>query len=61
MNDGEGKGPGAAKGPRNADPGALRRARAARALRANLGRRKAQARQRRDATARPPPKSPGAE
>ncbi|MCZ6741710.1 MAG: hypothetical protein O7D27_06060 [Alphaproteobacteria bacterium] len=61
MNNGEGKRPGGAKGPRAADKRAERRVRAGRALRANLGRRKAQARQRRDSAARPPPKSPGAE
>ncbi|GEM_PF-3359753 len=61
MNDGEAKGPGGARGPRTAGPGAARRARAAAALRANLGRRKAQARQRRHGTLPPLPKSPGGE
>jgi len=54
MNDDESKGPGRTSGDASGDAkerqsaGAERRARVARALRANLGRRKAQARQRRD-------------
>ena len=78
MNDGESKGPGGASGPAEKrqsvgpgpgskdDPGAERRARAAAALRANLGRRKAQARQRSEPAdlvrkIGPPPKTPGAD
>ena len=76
MNDGEDKGPEPASGSadKRQSPGegpgagpesqAGRRARVARALRANLGRRKAQARQRGDAAdsggkIEPSPKSPG--
>jgi hypothetical protein len=66
MNDGKNKGTGSAKKRQSTGPEsqADRRARAARALRANLGRRKTQARQRGDAADSgrrigPAPKSPG--